>query len=479
MDIADIATKALKAIANRTGKKLAKKGDAPEIEKASPIVMKNSKDEFFNAGFAMQEVMPESVTDKKYFLAGYRMDHEIKGVLDPLTVRAMWLDCKDGNGMIMVSADVIGLTGYDVSQIRASLSDFCKESGCKFINISCTHTHASIDTVGYWGKLLPPTSGVDKAYQAKLFEAIKNVCIQAYANRKEGKLYTGYVRVPETIKDGRSPYICNDRLNRLRFVPNDGSAETWFLNYGAHPNTMGGGCDKVSADYPYFLRERINREKAVNVLFSVSTIAATNIADMDTEDRFERCKKAGEILGKAALGIDNDEQLKPEITLVHQPFYAPADNYVLLLMALLKLCTSKTAPNKTSGTGVSLCSEMNYIKIGKQKILTLPGEMFTELAYGGYNNAEESATGKGAEINPTPLAEICNDPDLVIYGVSNDMAGYIVTPNESVLHPTQAYLSSTRDRFDRNHYHETNGMGEQMPQVVADVFADIIKRTEG
>lgn len=477
MDIADLAAKALKKIATSKGKSLAKKGDAPVIKKAEPIRMKNGTDEYFNAGFACKEVMPADVTAKKYYIAGYKMDHPVTGVNDPLTVRAMWLDVKDNGGIVMVSADIIGLTGFEVNRIRESLSDFTKQTDCKLINISCTHSHASIDTVGYWGRLMPPQSGVDKEYMDQICAAIKEVCIKAYENRKEGKMYVGSVRVPDAVDTGRASV--DDRLTRFRFVPNDGSDETWFLNFGAHPNTMGGDCTKVSADYPYYLREAINKVKPVNVLFSAGPIASININDKLSEDRVERTKLGGEMLAKAAFSIDNDELMPAEITVVHQPYYAPIENYVLAFMFILKLCNARAYPCKDSSLGLALLTEMNYIKIGTQKILTLGGETFAENVDGKYFDAANSGTGIGPEVNAKPLREIANDDKLIIFGVTNDMTGYMVPTNNVVLHPTQAYLSSYRDNLDRNHYHETNGLSVEITHVVAKLFEDIIKRTEG
>lgn len=477
MDIADIAAKALKKIATAKGKSLAKKGEAPVIAPAEPVRMKNGTDEFFNAGFACKEVMPADVTAKKYYIAGYRMDHPVTGVNDPLTVRAMWLDVKDNGGIVMVSADIIGLTGFEVNRIRESLSDFTNKTNCKLINISCTHSHASIDTVGYWGRLMPPQSGVDKEYMDQLCAAIKEVCIKAYENRKEGRMYVGSVRVPDAVDTGRASV--DDRLTRFRFVPNDGSNETWFLNFGAHPNTMGGDCTEVSADYPYYLREAINKVQPVNVLFSAGPIASININDKLAEDRKERTRLGGELLAKAAFNIDNDELMPAEITVVHQPYYAPIENYVLAFMFILKLCNARAYPNKDSSVGLALLTEMNYIKIGTQKILTLGGETFAENVDGKYFDAANSGTGIGPEVNAKPLREIANDDKLIIFGVTNDMTGYMVPTNNVVLHPTQAYLSSYRDNLDRNHYHETNGLSAEITHVVAKQFEDIIKRTEG
>ncbi|MEI6579785.1 MAG: hypothetical protein WCN92_10040, partial [Eubacteriales bacterium] len=123
--------------------------------------------------------------------------------------------------------------------------------------------------------------------------------------------------------------------------------------------------------------------------------------------------------------------------------------------------------------------EMTYIKIGRQQILMLPGEMFSQTVYGGYNSAEKSETGKGLEINPPPLVDVADDKDLLVFGVSNDMTGYVLPPNDFILHPTQPFVESTRDRFNENHYHETNSMGLQTQQVIADEFAKIMGRVQG
>lgn len=467
MNIADFAASAVKKIADNHGKKLNRKMTAPEIPQAKPEFLKNADGNIFNVGFSKKEIMPDDVLAKKYWLAGYRTGNLIKGVLDTLTASAMWIGCGDG-GIVLVSADIIGLTGYEVNLIRERLADFTKKTNCKLISVSCTHTHASIDTVGYWGKL--PKTGKDKDYMEKVISSIADICVEAYENRKEGKLYSGFIRVPEAISDGRMPYNkINDKLSRLRFVPADGSEETWFMNYSAHPNTMGGGCSEVSADYPYFLRETINKEKKTNVLFSVGAIASVNIADLD-EDRRERTRKGGEILGKAALSIDNDVELEADMTIIHQPYYAPIANGVLSLMAIIKVCSALKYPSKTSETGLALKTEMNYIQIGSKKILTIPGEAFTENIYGGYATAEESPNDLGPEVNATPLCEIIGDKDMDVFGVSNDMTGYMIPLNDFVLHPTQPYLSSVRDKYDHNHYHETNGLGKNIPHVMADVL---------
>lgn len=479
MGFEEIAAKAVKKISIRSGKKMLKKnGPAPEIAKAETIRMKNKTDEFYRVGFAKRITMPDDVTAKPYWLAGFKTGNLVTGVMDPMTVSAMWIDCKDEGGIIMVAADCIGITGYEINELRESLSDFCAETGCKSINVCCSHTHAGIDTCGYWGKAIVgpvPGNGKDPEFMKLFFDAIRDVCRESYKNRKEGRLYVGSVSVPGAQDVRRPPLVFHDTLTRIRFVPNDGTEETWFLNFAAHPNTLGGANTKVSADYPYYLRERINKEKKTNVLFGVGAIAAVD-AGMHCEDRLERTIKQGELLGEAALSIDNDVCQPPEITMIQQPYYAPVDNGVLSLMGLIKTVNSMTAPCDKGDLGLALKTEMTYIKLGNQQILLIPGEAFPEIVYGGYSTAEESATGLPPEINPTPLVDIAGDKNLLVFGVTNDMTGYMVPPNDFVLHETQPYLNNGKDIKGRSHYHETNSLGHLTVETIADVFADIMSR---
>ncbi|MBP9988499.1 MAG: hypothetical protein KBT46_03285 [Ruminococcus sp.] len=476
MSAADFAAKAVKSISAKKGKKIAKKGAAPELEKVMPTTIKNTTDGKFDVGFAMKETMPDDFDSRTYFIAGHHPGQKMTGIHDPITVRAMWIGVGDEGGIMMVSADMIGLTNAEVKLIRASLDDFCEKAKCKTINICCTHTHGGFDTVGYWGKL-PKTGKVD-SYMQKIFKNIKEVCLEAYDNRTKGDLFIGTTHVPEGSIKRREPNVQHDTMTRIRFVPDNGEKETWLINFAAHPNTLGGQNTLCSADYPYFMRETIYKEKDVNVLYGIGAIGAVDPGFPEIEDKWKRTEMEGELLGKAALSINNDEKQNPEITVLRQPFYYTADNAVLSFLGILHVMSTTLVPDSRSEIGMALVSEMSYMKIGSQQILILPGEAFPDVAYGGSASAEDSATGRGPEINPPTFIDVAKDENLLIFGVSNDMTGYVVAPNDFILHKTQPYLTSAHDRFDRNHYHETNSLGYSAAKTLTSTFADIMSRVK-
>ena len=474
MGINEIAAVAVRKIGIAAGKKMRRKGiKADPLPKTEPTVIKGDS---FVSGYAVKEVMPKSITEKKYWIAGHGMGHTIDRIHDPITASAMWLGSGD-SGIIHICADIIGLTNFEVNIVRDSLKEFCEKTNCKSVNISCSHTHAGFDTVGYWGQLYKLQTGKDQEYMDLLLKSLKEVAIEAYENRKPGKLYAGSISVPEAQHDKREPVILHDTLTRIKFVPDDGSTETWLMNFGAHPNTLGGSNNDCSADYPYWLRKTINDTKKVNVMFAVSAIGAVDPGDF-CEDKPERTRIQGETLAKAALEISNDRELKPEITVLCQKYYAPVDNGLLALMVTIGACSAQRYPCDRGDLGIALQTEITYIKIDDLQILLLPGEPFPEVVYGGAVSAEESATGKGPEINPPALVDVVGDKDLVVFCVTNDMTGYCVVPNDYILHETQPYIEQGTDVKGRRHYHETNSLGYLTNEVIVEVVKDIMSRVK-
>lgn len=473
MGVNEFAAKAVRVIGKRSAKKLIRKGvKADPLPRPEPTVIKGKS---YVCGYASRVVMPKDIHAKKYWIAGHGMGHVIEKIHDEITVSAMWIGADDNGGYIHISADIIGLTNFELNIVRDRLKDLIEESNCAGVFASCTHTHAGFDTVGYWGQLYKLQSGKDPEYMDLLLKSLEEVAREAYKKRKVGKLYIGTVRVPEAQFCKREPNAMHDTLTRIRFVPDNGSTQTWFLNYAAHPNTLGGANRECSADYPYWMRKTIKDEKRTHVLFGVGAIGAVDPGDF-CDDKPERTRIQGETLGKAALGIDNEKEMPVEITVLQQKYYSPVDNGLLALMATIKACSSQRYPCDKGDLGLALLTEMVYIKLGTQQILMLPGEPFPEVVYGGAAPAESSATGKGTDINPTPLIDIVGDKDLLVFCVTNDMTGYCVTPNDFVLHKTQPYIEQGRDVFDRKHYHETNSLGYLTNETMAENVADIMRR---
>ncbi len=473
MDPLDIVMKGIIGITRKYGKKVAKNdGAALAIPDAEPTTIKGDG---YRVGFSRAEIMPVVKDGKIFYIAGHGSGHVMDGIITTAYVSAVWIDCGGDEGMLWLGGDCVGMTGIEIEKIRSMIRESKVIKGCKLINFSATHSHSGIDTLGYWGKpfLSIPADGKDAEYMDMLMKNAVKVAEEAYLARKSGKLYTGRIEIKDGLKAGRNFEDRHEFLTRLRFVPADGTNETWILNFGGHPNSLGGDNRKFSGEYPYFMREQILKENGANVLFGIGAIGGMDAAHL-ADDKLECVKLQGKMVADAALKMQDDRELEPVLKFIQQPFYYPVDNYVLTFLAIRHTMSFKAYSMPSSLTGIAMKTSLTYMIFGDQKIVLLPGENFVNTVYGSYTPAETSSTGKGPEINPTPLCEICGDPEIIAFGVSNDMTGYVVPPNDFVLNKTQPFLNGTKDRFGKNHYHETNSMGFNSQKTIADVFAKTV-----
>ena len=477
MNIMDLASKFIVSKTKRYGAKVAKTTLAPEIPDAALVVIEGNR---WNAGFARAEIMPEEIGEKTYYIAGHGSGHVMEGVVSPVYIHALWLDCGGDEGILWLSADVIGMTRIEINKIRSMILASPEIKGCRHINFSCTHSHSGIDTLGYWGKpnlVSIPSDGKDKNYMDMLMKKAVEVSEKAYLAKKPGRLYTGRVLVPGGLLPKRDFADRHEYLSKIRFTPDDGANEIWILNFGGHPNSLGGGNRMLSGEYPYFMREQIKAECGADVIFGIGAIGGMDVAENDKDDNLNCVKLQGRMLCEYSQKVKDEKELEPEIRLINQPFYMPVENNVLTLLATRGVMSFKAYPASPdeSELGIKTQTELTYMTLGSQKILCLPGENFVSTVYGSYNSAETSATGKGPEINPEPLAVTAGDDTMITFGVTNDMTGYVVPPNDFILNPTQPYLNGYRDRFDKNHYHETNSMGPKTQKYIADTFSKVLK----
>ena len=432
------------------------------------------KGECFTVGFGKCVMLPEDIDKKKYYIAGYGENNPAKGVIDPQYAHAMWIDDNTGRGgVLFISLDIVGLLNKDVNRIRERLSCFSEKTGCRSINVCSTHNHAGIDTMGIWGKL--PFSGKDPRFMDILFDAVVKACEDAFESRKNGDLYLGTVDVPDMQEDIRTPIVYSKTLTRFRFVPENGDNEIWMLNFASHSESLQGCNHLVSADFPCYLREKIKNHTNADVVYTVGAIGGMISMDIPDEDRLkkehrllESTRNIGYKLADYAISISNDIKLDACVNFVRKEFYAPADNTILTLACHIGLLEADKYADSKYPKHLCLKSEISYFEIGSKKLLLLPCEIFPELVFGGFLSAEESATGKGAEFNPKILAEIVNDDEILVFGLANDELGYVLPPNDFILHPTAPYLENGRDKHNRRHYEETNSMGPDMACIIAD-----------
>jgi len=478
-DLMPFLEKSVGEIEKRVAKRYmskAKKNPVPELPTAPWNAPGESKRGHYTVGISKQELVPDDIADGRYYIAGYYGPKKVTGMHDPMCATAIWIDDNAGKGALaLVSIDCVGFLRHDADVIRARMAAWSRLHGCRGMHFFGTHNHAGIDTLGLWGKL--PASGRDKKFIRLMRDQICEAIVTAYHTRRCGDLYAGKIDEPEGWHDDyRLPKVYSKTLTRLRFAPKDGGNPVYLVNYAAHPGMLGSENTLVSADWVHWFREDIEEKTGGDVIFINGLIGGLIYPhEENPDDKWFSTELAGHRIAALALAVSGERKLEPRIGTMSQDVYLACDNTLLTLGGVLKIIPAGMHATGEGRFGLSLKTSLSYFEIGDLRILTVPGEMFPELAYGGYLEAD-TASGGGSEQNPAPLLEIAGDPNLVMFGLGNDELGYIIPPNDFFLDEKRPYFSNGIDQHGRKHYEETVSVGKGAASAIAQTWKGMLER---
>ena len=463
-----------------------------------------------------------------YFLAGSL--EPIVGrvptqVIDDQRVRVYAISDGVSSTVVHAVIDGFGLSRGDVMEIRSRMPEFAEKYGVVAINVSVLHQHSCIDTLGMNVPLAQAlimntgnaaTGGLlddqkvqkNQQFMENLFAKTVYAMKRAVVNMKTGDLYYGSVDVADYIKDKRDPQAIDSEIQRLRFVPEDGTGETWILEAGIHCTSIGAGPEELTADYPYYIEKTIREEIGANVVFiqgaelaittreillcgecdSIANVAHTddgveiscpngcgevafgddigeandiwyqnNIGD---KNDFETMAEYGYILAQKVIAIEEEEKLDPVLNIAMQEVALDVDNQILTLAAREDVLNAVITK---AGDGYNMITEIGYMELGNSVAVFLcPGEFDPILIYGGPESGDASWTG--GEWAMPALKDCTNCENVMVFGLCNDQAGYVLRDNE--------YHSLLSENEEVNIISRTAG------STFVNSFMDLLKETE-
>ena len=437
--------------------------------------------EKFTCGFASSVLTPDDVTKEKYYIAGYGSNNPAQGVLDDMYARAFYIDDNTGTGgVVMCVIDAVGLSRHDINLIRKLVIESRKIPCLKSINISATHSHSAIDTQGLWGEKLF-SCGRNEKFMESLRKKTADAIIRSYENRKDGKLYYSVKQTEDLQFDCRTPDTFDSNLTKIRFESFNGEKNIVVVNFASHAELLGGCTKTVSADFPaYMIKEIEANNENCDVVFINGAIggmiSAKEIKKVyrETIDCEAYTKEFGKNLGEIVNSMTDEKELPSCINIKSVPLRIKASNFVLILARLLKVLNNDIARSSKRSEAL-IYSETGYIELGNGEIgiFMIPGELFPELYNGEFLTEYMSATGKRAEY--TILKDMTDAKHTFVIGLCNDELGYIIPDNDFFLNEQLPYINSGKDRFDRNHYEETNSTGPETARTLLDAINNLIK----
>jgi hypothetical protein len=418
------------------------------------------------------------------WLGGFDMNRPAKGVNDPLWVRAIALR-RGGVTLVMVTLDSVGITHERFIQVRKSIDH--QRYGISHILFASTHTHNSPDTMGIWSGR-PFFSKFDEAYLDGVLAKTREAVLEAVGRLEPVEATRVVARIdPETfVKDSRMPEVFDRQLCAVRFArAADASTVATLVSWGNHPEAMGGDNPLISSDFVHYWREGVERgvpEPAGAVglggmcLFfqgsvgGLMTPLGLAVPDRDglrvhRENGVGKTRALGENLALVTLsalrGPDAVRMQRQEIGVVARTLFAPIQGTFRFPVML-----GLIHPGWYGGRARS---EVNAVRVGELEIVTVPGELYPEIAEGGVESPE-GADYPGPPLEVPSLRTEMRGAINMVFNLANDEIGYLIPRTQWDTAPPYAYGRS------RAPYGEVNSGGPDVASVVHREALDAMRK---
>ncbi len=417
------------------------------------------------AGAARSVVTPELDAHAVY-LAGFGHNRVATGVHDDLYARCLALGITK-QPLVVCSVDLIGLFYDDVLTIRRVFQQ-TTPAGSALI-VASTHTHAGPDTLGLYGPK-PLESGIDRKYLDWVDQRIATTAAEAVRAMRPARLELARDDHPLlAMLQGvdRPPIVKDPFLYVMRLVARStGQTIATLVNWSDHPEVLGRKNTKITADYPHWIRDYLEKKLGGTTLFFPGSIGKVSplrdqvalldpqtgkIAEDGTWRKAELLgTEIGRLAERALKGAKpvNVDSLPIKSDTVFVPMYNP--NFRVAEAAGV---FAGRKPFYTNGnldpaaetrelpefgrvkyaTGHDIQTEVDYIQLRSDgvpvaEIVTVPGEIYPELVNGGVERYP-GADYPEAPIEPV-LREQLKTEYQFIFGLGNDEIGYLIPKAE-------------------------------------------------
>lgn len=398
----------------------------------------------FRAGAAKVDITPPVGC----WLEGIPRDQPSNAIHDPLYARALVIE-QGMERICLVTCDLIGMTNEYAHDVRTRIAEAIGSQWERVI-VACSHNHSGPMMLA----LFDPVERIDRQYQRTLAERLVQVSQEAAARLQPAQLGVG--RGQETTisqyrrlwtRDGRivmnweefpadqivGPAEEGDpELGVVRIDALDDGTIAVIFNYACHPNSLPGDNFTITADFPGYAADMVERALGGIALFTNGAQGSVDIEGFVDRD-FVGVERRGQALGNAVLqvcaGIREMER-QPVIRSARHTFLMPYRQVAPELVAWAEEVVAR-GPREamTLRDGISdeikaelilqhvnrrqpgAEFEMVGVRLGRAVFVTIPGEPFTEIG--------------------RRMKALAPDLQLHVIALANGYLGYIATAKAS------------------------------------------------
>jgi hypothetical protein len=349
-----------------------------------------------------------------------------KGKQGELTARAMVFEQGDAK-VAIVQLDLLGFPSVLCDRIRKQVPRIPAEN----IVIGSTHTHSAPDCYGF------PMGGNTPGH----IKYHDFVCNQAAAaiNQALDNMQPAHLKIATGEAQGKisynyyAPELFDPRMSVIQAITPDGKTICTLVNYAVHPEVLGNRLGLVSPDLVGPLCDKLEADLGGQGMFMNGAQGGMITADNRILDKpsdplkarwhdardWGECVRIGELMASEAQRIVKDAvpQTDPSLSCFAREVKFPVDSQ--MMWAIIRGSAIKYPHNNDK----TVTTRLNLVNLGNAQILTIPGEALPNIGF--------------------YLKRHMKGENNLLFGLTNDAFGYILTKVDFNSFPRYEYISQT------------------------------------
>jgi hypothetical protein len=380
----------------------------------------------FRASITVRQVTPDPLLP---VVGGIGPGHPVTRKEGELTVRALVFE-EGTNRIAIVSSDFLGFPAVLGNKVRAAINGIPAQN----ILIGATHTHSAPDCYGF-----PDGKGgtsSDPKYLELVCQRMAEAINQAVADLQPAqlKIATGPAK-GKIAFNYYAEHLYDPRCHVIQVLDISGKPVATLVNYAIHPEVLGNEVGICSPDLVGPLYDELAAKGGGTGIFMNSAQGGMVTADNRIESggdarTWDECLRIGRLLADEALRIVQNApvQSAPKLFCAARSLMLPVDSTGMRELM-------KRMPGFNPATGNNVVTQLNVVNVGDAQILTIPGEALPNIGY--------------------YLKRKMRGEHNLLFGLTNDAYGYILTKEDF-------------DSFERYAYITRTSLGERTGEILVE-----------
>jgi hypothetical protein len=378
----------------------------------------------FQVGTAMRIITPDPLLPVS---GGVGIPKPATSKKGELTARAIVFRQGDVS-VAVVQLDLLGFPSVLGNRVCAKVPRIPKSN----ILIGSTHTHSAPDCYafpdgkgGHTGDLKYMDLVCDKAAEAinDALDHLQPADLKISTGEAKGKIAYNYY----------APELYDRRMSVIQAVDPKGKVLATLVNYAIHPEVLGSAAGLLSPDAIGPLCDKLQEQTGGFAMFMNGAQGGMVTADNRDLDKpsdslkakwndsrtWEECLRIGHLMADEAQRIVKDAPVQKDPKLGCESLNVKFPVESTLMLAIISFSPLKYPVNPDK----SVTARLNLVNLGNAQILTIPGEALPNIGF--------------------YLKRKMKGEHNLLFGLTNDAFGYILTKVDFQSFPRYDYVSRT------------------------------------